>query len=61
MLSVIPELQVDPESSIYGLPKGIRLPFEITYHDNYGRQFASVKNSVALQLNKIDKVGILLQ
>lgn len=58
MLSVIPELQVDPETSIYGLPKGVRLPFEITYHDNYGRQFASTRNVAALQLSKIDKIRV---
>lgn len=57
MLNVIPELQVDPESSVFGLPRGIRLLFEISYHDNYGRRFASIKNYAKLQLSKIDKVG----
>lgn len=60
MLNALPGLRVDPESSVFGLPRGIRLSFEITYHDNYGRRFAPFKNNVKYQLNKIDKVSCQL-
>lgn len=60
MLNVVPELQVDPESSVFGLPKGIKLQCYITYHDRDGREFTATSNVMKYHLHKIDRVSIVL-
>lgn len=56
MLNVIPELQVSSESTVSGLPKGIKLSFFVSYHDNEGNVFAATNKNVKFLQNNVDKV-----
>lgn len=56
MLNIVPELQINPEYSIFGLPKGGKLQFYVTYHDTEGSEFSATNNNLKYQLNKIDRV-----
>ncbi len=56
MLNIIPDLRIHPISSVSGLPKGAKLWFSVSYHDNEGSEFNAANNKVKLQTNKLDKV-----
>lgn len=56
MLNIVPELKVSSESSVGGLPKGIKLSFYISYHDNEGNEFTATNNNVKFLQSNLDKV-----
>lgn len=58
MLNIVPELRMHADSSPNGLPKGAKVRFYVSYHDNEGSEFTATGNHVKYATNKIDKVSV---